>query len=219
MGDIVGQLRLVVKYGYDSETRELKRDIGHTPFMQLKDDKHKIAFKKLCKLIVDTDYFKKPVRYYIMNIDASADYVAVAMKQLYGLDIKVNTLYQYIFRDKKRFIEDFGEDFVNDIGVYSGDVARHIKKLDKYINYFSDPRSLCSLDLTSSKFETELSDEEWDKFLSTIRPYGIRSMDKVNNKLPEKAVAYMNHLAEHKSLSVNDIARLNKYMRIMGGKL
>ncbi len=137
--------------------------------------------------------------------------------------IPYNTTISKITYDRKDKIEKlFGPEFLRDI-LLSNDkrkLAKCSENLTLAYKKYSDNknsylRDKIALPLSDEPMCNELSDEEFNAFISTILPYLKHHMKSVADGIDEKSIGYFNYILVNPTLSTVDKERLDYLKQLL----
>lgn len=211
--NVFKQLKYLVADVYDANTGGI-RDESSGKYRLLREDAERLEIAKLfVSMLLNSNYFRLETKVYLLDRDATAEQVLSILKNEYGFDISLNNLYQIWHRDRDKFCRDFGENFFVNLTTYKDrDISNYREMI--YNNMVDLDNSgivkACSIDITSDKLVYELSEEEFTKFISKVRPYFKINMKKVRDSLNPDALAYLNYILTHEGINDIDRQRLEK---------
>lgn len=214
---IFRQLRFLINEIYSVENDSFRVEpLGRYELLQ-KDSKRMDLAKNFVSLVIDTRYFTDTTKVFLTNPLATADDIVDIMHRVYNIDIKKNTVYTQLNRDKEKFIKDVGSRFFMDITTYEdSDISEYEVKLDKLLNPdINDLMQNSLLDISSEEFVYEVDDSDFEVFIARLRPYTKRAMKRAQSALNKDMLAYVHYITTHEAISEMDKVRLKRLKKLL----
>lgn len=214
---IFRQLRFLINEVYSVENDSFRVEpLGRYELLQ-KDSKRMDLAKNFVSLVIDTRYFTDTTKVFLTNPLATADDIVDIMHRVYNIDIKKNTVYTQLNRDKEKFIKDVGSRFFMDITTYEdSDISEYEVKLDKLLNPdINDLMQNSLLDISSEEFVYEVDDSDFEVFIARLRPYTKRAMKRAQSALNKDMLAYVHYITTHEAISEMDKVRLKRLKKLL----
>lgn len=192
-------LKQVINDMVDSNGNIRPMPTGTIGKMNLPADRIKLL-ANLIRLLNDTNIITEETKIYINNRFITMEGVNNEInKNKKGKNIrKLKATYSRIWYDKAKLEKIFGEDFFtnvlirrdSDISVYEKIIAEQYLKYSNGGKY----RQNLMLNIPADCINTELSDEEFEEFVSIIAPYVKKHVKYIEDNLNEEWRGYFNYL-------------------------
>ena len=216
--NILKQIKGLIGDIYDSkENKVLTESKGR--YSLLREDSQKLeAAILLANVLLNTAYFSLETRLAIKDPFSNCASVQNILREQYNKDFTTNKIYQAWYRDRKKFVDDFGDTFVVNITTYRDkDITEQVKKLKTLydLGIGDGIYANCILQLKVNDYQYEVDEQEFERFLKIIRPYVKASIEDVNKSLNPDVLAYVRYLITHDNLSLLDRERLERFQKLM----
>jgi hypothetical protein len=217
--DLFRQLKALLSDVYNIEAGEFREQPKGIYELLLEDKDRLFLANAFAELVVNTDYFSDATRELMLTDAYTAEDVSDSLYRK-GIEIKTKAVYNWFYRDKKKFREDVGGSFFGDLVLYKdNDVEQYKEIFDKLLTVDTEGlMASCALNIRSKEYKYEVSDEDFEKFIRKVRPYSKKIMDKVQKSLDKDVIAYIHYITTHEALGDIDKERLKKFQKmLMGG--
>ena len=171
--------------------------------------------KSIVRLVKDTNIVCKETKLYVSDRDIKIRGVNEEMNMGSSASIPYNTTSAKIGYDRMKLSKYLGESIVRDI-IYKCDdyntLSGYMLKItNAYRKYCGDNikiRDEIGLDLDRNIICSELSEEEFNKFIRVILPYLKSHMEEVSKSINKESIGYFNYLVSSPVLEGIDKERL-----------
>lgn len=216
--NVIKQLKGLIADVYDKKEEKVSDSCSGRYALLKEDSTREEAAILLAHVLLDTGYFSLTTRLAIISLYSTCQSVQNELRIKYNKDYTTNKIYQDWYRDKNKFISDFGDDFVVNLTTYKErDITEQCKKLrELYDSGIGDGiYDNCILPLKVNAYLYDVDDSEFDRFLKIIRPYVKVNIEDVKESLNSDVLAYVRYLVTHDNISETDRVRLEKFQKLM----
>ena len=170
------------------------------------------VLKKIVKLVMTTNFVDDYTKLYLSNKNYSYQVVTDMLNEKTGLNLSVNQVKGKIWHNVRKVSNLLGAESLkliihyrdNDISIFEEILDRELLKYRKKI------QGGILIDIQSKEFRSDLSDTEFEDFVSIIKPYTTQGIKETKSKLSEEMLQYVNHLIINaESLDGEDLKRYN----------
>lgn len=218
---ILEYLKVAIGDMVDSTGNIRVTPIGITAKRKLSNNKIKFL-ADLIRLVRDTKIITDETRIYIFNRYISSRKVADLLNE--SIDnvedhYKVSTTIAKIQYDKNKLSKIFGERMFLDILSIRDDITVYERALaEQYAKYHRkvDISKSLVIGIPKDCMATELSDEEFDKFISEIEPYTVKNIQEVESRLDVTACGYFNYIMTMGGLTGVNKQREDRIKKVLG---
>lgn len=217
--EVFKQLRVVIgDYYIDDIMLEVPRNYGRYTYI---DSKRYDFLCDLIFLVLKTDYTNDVTKVYLLNQYMSIKGVLVEYNKTHK-PLKEHGAYTSIWRDKSKFIQDFGESIIfNLLNEKDLDISKKRERLSELLGEYSKTNLLDNINLNLENsdyvYNDSLSDERFNSFLEKIRPYIKRNIERVEKSIDNETKAYINYILNHQSINEVDKYRIETLYKEING--
>ena len=213
----------------DENNKERTIPIGTTAKRNLESNRIK-ALSLFCSILMNTDFISYETKYYLSHRDLSMEKVYRDLTELeyyekHNLRIPKNSrvIINKISYDQSRVDAKFGENIVSDILNKSSSYMQYVIAMSKYReeSVGNNLKDKLTLNLDNNAIYTTLTDEEFNRFLTTIAPYTTEKVTEVTKSISKNQAGYFNYLliSPNGYLSPEDSERKLKLVGILTNTL
>lgn len=218
--DTFKQLRTVINdYYVDDVMLQVPRNYGR--YVNIDSERYDLL-TDIIFLMLKTSYSGSATKIYLLNPFMNIKGIVHLYNTNNNKALTEQGVYTSIWRDKVKFIKDFGESIIVKL-VYDRelDISVYKEKVAELLNEYSQSNLLneISLNLENDKniYNEELSDEEFNRFIELIRPYTKRNIKRVENSINESMIGYIHYILNHQSITDIDKDRINILLKEING--
>lgn len=187
---VLKQLRYIVADFYDEDGN--KRETIRYRFLNKNISSEAISLlSEILGLIMSHNYFSNVTRIYIKDRNITRSELASYLK------MKETSLNSKMYRDIKKFINDFGESCISDLSQStSADLSKYTRKLFELSNNEKEFYKCVDLDLTKAlgAYHTELDEERFNYVCTLLNVYTKAYKDRIVSSLTQEDLGYINYL-------------------------
>lgn len=216
--NVFKQLRVIIE-----DCGESGDTLNYTRYSSVNGDRQELLLNTLY-LLLNTGYMCSSTREYLRDRRETFETLASKYNKMApaGKDISVGGMRKRIWRDKEKFVTDFGESFVSNL-LYKDDldVEQYLAKTLKLIAYETQGGLLGNIELDLSNkqgiLNEDITDEEFEEFISVVRPYIKAEKQRVQEGLNVNTLAYIEYITNHQSIADIDKDRLDRLGKLILG--
>jgi len=174
--------------------------------------------RQLVDLLLNSKWLKEETKIYIKDRYITKEGVYEKLKYA-GKDVNLNTIRSNIHNDMKRIASAFGERFLVNVTEYMNfDITSYKQILADLRAKKSNVKILnnIALKLPPGDSTTSISQEEFDEFMSIIKPYTKRQMEFISNEISNSVVGYIKYILTSTLLNDVDKQRKEQLMMLLG---
>lgn len=193
--------------------------VGVTGRRNLPDNRIKLL-SDLIRLLRDTDIISDETKIYINNKYITMRGVNEEINnKMKGKEKRhLKTTISRIQYDQLKLEKIFGSDFFVNVLVKGNDISIYEKIIaEQYMKYSKkeDLRKNLIINIPKNCMNTELSDEEFEEFVSVIAPYVKRHVKFIESNLSEEWCGYFNYLMYMPNLKGKDKERFERLKTLL----
>lgn len=187
---VLKQLRGIIADIYD-ENGEFRKDVTHRYISNAVSDEAIVLLKEVLSVVLNHTYFSKVTRVYVKDR-------TITRKELANsLNMNMNTVNSQLYRDIKKFFNDFGEDcLVNLSQIKSTDLSVYRRKL--FVLKGTEESFYKSIDLDLTKaygaFNVSLDSDRFKFICTLLNIYTESYKSRVVDMLSTNDLGYINYL-------------------------
>lgn len=209
---VLKQLRLVISDIYNDEG-ELRSEVRHNFISNSISDEAIYILKELLAVVLKVGYFSDVTRYYVKDR-------MITRKQLCDkLKMNKNTLNSKLYRDIKKFQNDFGTNcLVNIAQIKSTDLTQYKKKIFELTGTEKEFYDSIDLNLTNAygAFNTKLDSERFDYICTVLNIYTKAYKNRIEKLFTSKDFGYINYLFSKIDKTEEEQLQFDKLLAMCG---
>lgn len=200
----------------DKEGNILERPLYKWIKLDISDERIEFL-RQLVDLLLNTKWLNEETKMYLKDKFITKEGVYENLKYS-GRSVNLNTIRSNIHNDIKKVASAFGERFlVEVVGYPNSDITSYKKILAEIRMKKSNTKLLDNIALQLPKGDdtTSVTQEEFDEFISIIKPYTRNQMRFISSELSNSVVGYIKYILSSSLLTDVDKQRREILMMLL----
>lgn len=188
----VQQVKVIIR-DFVEEDVILERPKKIKGYERLEDGRRLKFIREFIRLLLYTEFISTETKCYIKNESLQVEGIAKELK----IQKNIHTMQTRLWRDLKKLDLIFGKDMLMELMQYDKiNIEEYELKLSQAFGKYTNVKALdnLALNLAEGGDGSEVSEEAFDDFISTIKPYLKTHMKSISEDLDINVIAYVRRL-------------------------